>query len=227
MEILIRRMGFACFLITLASSFAIATSAHLRGSSSVVNCNAASLFQYDSGVLNPLNPPPNTNTTLELTFTNNWQTVTDGTVDFAINLNGLPYTYSEPLCSQNLPCPIELGQHVVYSNPINVGTTSGKLVITTNYKDSIGNVLVCVKTTMALAVEGNSKALIPFPGENLDSSSSSASGSSTTGNTGNNTTTGGSTTTGGTGGTNSGSGSGSSGGSSGGSSVCATRMMKI
>ena len=157
-------MGLAGFLAAVAAAVATFTINHhhsLRGGSTVSNCDTASLFQYDSGSLNPPNPLPNTNTTLILTFTNNFATIADGTIDYSVNLNGLPYTYSEPLCSPNMACPIELGQHTVYSNPIDVGTTTGKLVITTNYKDSTGNKLLCVKTSMNLPNSAaNQKALV-------------------------------------------------------------------
>jgi hypothetical protein len=138
-------MGFLSKLV----SFMVVLNG-VSGTSSVVNCNTESLFVYESGVLNPPNPLPNTNTTLELTFTNNYSELNSGIIDFSVNVNGLPYAYSEPICSPNLPCPIQLGQHIVYSNPIDVGTITGKLVITTHYKDDVGNVLLCVMVTMKL-----------------------------------------------------------------------------
>lgn len=80
-------------------------------------------------------------------------------MDYAVNLNGLPYIYSEPLCTANLKCPIELGQHTVYSDPINFGTSYGKLTIQVNYKDFAGNYLVCIKTVVKLDAIENEKAL--------------------------------------------------------------------
>jgi hypothetical protein len=96
---------------------------------------------------------------MSLTFTNSYSVIIDGTVDYAVNLNGLPYTYSEPLCTPNLKCPIELGQHTVYSEPINFGTLSGKLSIQANHKDLAGNSLVCVQTVMKVSSSENEKAL--------------------------------------------------------------------
>lgn len=155
-------MGLLKYLTAaMAAAVAAAAAVHLRGSvfssSTVSDCDAGSLFHYDTGVLNPPNPLPNTNTTLVLTFTNNHAPVNNGNIDFTVNLNGLPYSYTEPLCSQNLPCPIELGQHTVHSNPIDVGTTTGKLVITANYKNDADESLLCVQTVMKLAIEGDSK----------------------------------------------------------------------
>ena len=100
-------MGLAGFLTAFAAFYAAITTntttkPNLRAGSSVTNCNTASLFHFDSGQLNPPNPPPNTNTTPALQFTNSYQVISDGTVDYQVNLNGLPYAYSEPLCSPNM-----------------------------------------------------------------------------------------------------------------------------
>lgn len=116
----------------------------------VTSCDISSKFTFQTGTLNPPAPLPNTNTTVSVSFSNNYQVVEDGTVDFLINLNGLPYTYTEPLCTINLPCPIALGNHIVLSNPINVTDLTGKLVIQSHYKDNSGELLLCLKTVMSL-----------------------------------------------------------------------------
>lgn len=157
-------MGILNYLLAAAAAATAAVELNetftstSTSTSTVTNCNTASLFHYDAASLNPPNPPPNTNTTLEVTFTNDYGVVENGTIAFDVNLNGLPYTYTELLCSQNLPCPIELGQHTVYSNPIDVGTTLGKLTITANYKNDADESLLCVQTVMKLtqaAAESN------------------------------------------------------------------------
>jgi hypothetical protein len=156
-------MGLLKYLTaSVAAAATAAVKMHLRGSgfssSTVSDCNAGSLFHYDTGALNPPNPLPNTNTTLVLTFTNNHAPVNNGNIDFTVNLNGLPYSYTEPLCSQNLPCPIELGQHTIHSNPIDIGTITGKLVITANYKNDADESLLCVQTAMKLVSETDNKS---------------------------------------------------------------------
>lgn len=115
----------------------------------VDNCDAMSLFQYEEGSLLPPLPlsPPETNTSLQLTFSNNWKVVDDGYINYVVNLNGVPYSYSESLCQGvNLTCPIELGRHNVFSDPIDISTVSGKLVITAEYTDKNSQKLLCVKT---------------------------------------------------------------------------------
>lgn len=136
-------------LLSTVAALALALSP-ITAPGTVTSCDTTSKFTFQTGALNPPAPPPFTNTTVSVSFSNNYQVVEDGTVDFLINLNGLPYTYSEPLCSTNLPCPIALGDHIVFSDPINVTDLSGKLVIQSQYKDTQGAILLCLKTVMTL-----------------------------------------------------------------------------
>jgi len=83
----------------------------------VTNCDSTSKFNYLNGTLTPETPKINENFTLTIGYKNNYKIVNSGTIDYTLNFNGLPYSFSEPLCSTNLPCPIELGDHLVASNP--------------------------------------------------------------------------------------------------------------
>ncbi|NBR60796.1 MAG: hypothetical protein EBT86_03935 [Actinobacteria bacterium] len=156
-------MNILRIALSLTSLFSLVSAFGLRGSGVVSDCNPTSLFHFDSATLEPTNPLPDTNITLSLNFTNSYSVVTDGNVDYLINFNGLPYSYTEPLCTPSLPCPIELGTHTVYSEPINPGTSAGKLSIQANYKDLAENSLLCVKTVIRLFNTANQKALIVVP----------------------------------------------------------------
>jgi hypothetical protein len=120
------------------------------GITSVTNCDPTSHFTYLNGAITPSSPQLYENFTLEVGYSNNYKVVNGGIVDYTINFNGLPYLYSEPLCSNNLPCPIELGDHIVSSNPISLNQI-GKLLMTQKWTSDIGDVLLCTKTTISIA----------------------------------------------------------------------------
>ena len=143
------KMGiFSVFVSAFAAILAVSSAS--AANNGVNSCNDLALFNYKNGTLYPLYPAQNMNTTLIVDFDNIYKQINDGTLDLQVNLNGLPYSSTEPLCSVNLPCPIELGSHTVYSNPINVGTMSGKLVVTLTYKDTDDSILLCVRALLNL-----------------------------------------------------------------------------
>ena len=135
-------------LLSTISSLALVLSPLVPGT--ITSCDSTSKFIFNQATLDPPAPLPKQNVTAMVQFTNNYKLVENGTTTYQINLNGLPYSYSENLCSYNLPCPISLGDHTVYASPINVTDITGKLVIKTTYTDIDDTVLLCITVVLKL-----------------------------------------------------------------------------
>jgi hypothetical protein len=116
---------------------------------SVFDCDTTSKFNYLNGTLSPESPLLNENFTLTVGYVNNYQIVNGGTIDYTVNFNGLPYSFTEPICSVNQPCPIELGYHIVSSNPSSLSQI-GKLVMTQKWTSDSGDILLCTQTIIKI-----------------------------------------------------------------------------
>lgn len=118
-------------------------------SGATMNCNTTSVFNYINATLIPENPKINEMFVLTVGFTNNYQVISSGTIDYTVNYNGLPYGFTEPLCSAYLHCPVDFGEHTVSSNPLSIDR-EGKIIMTEEWKSDLGESLLCVKTSITI-----------------------------------------------------------------------------
>lgn len=113
-------------------------------SASVSTCGTG-LFQLNSMSLTPDPPIKGQNSTLSITYTNPDSDITDGSVKYSFNYNGIPYSQSDTLCSQ-VECPITTGEHTVTSSTLWDGSLSGKIATTIQWYDTTNTMLLCVQT---------------------------------------------------------------------------------
>ena len=104
-----------------------------------------SMFTLNKVNLNPVNPVPGENVTLFLDYTvPTGLTVADGTAEYDVTYNYIPFTPTvEPLC-QDIPCP--LGPGTYQNSSVSAWPTgvSGSLDTKMKWLDSDGNLLLCV-----------------------------------------------------------------------------------
>lgn len=105
-----------------------------------------SVFEVNSVSLEPPTPVSGQNLTLFLDYTvPDGVLITDGTAEYDITYNYIPFTPStEPLC-QNIPCPLGPGRYQNSSTSVWPQDLSGLLVTELKWYDPAQNLLLCVE----------------------------------------------------------------------------------
>jgi hypothetical protein len=121
---------------------------------SITDCGAGkSLFQVNSLYLYPDPPIPGENSTISFLYTvpDGTPTITDGTAQYAYNLNGIPFPATiDPLCDDSQNCPIVPGQYNLTTTSIFPTGVSGKITTTINWYDIAKALLLCVQTVVRI-----------------------------------------------------------------------------
>ena len=96
--------------------------------------------------IDPAIPVPGAPLTLQLTYeVPDGLTVTDGTAEYDVTYNYIPFTPSvEPLC-QDIPCPLGPGVYTNHSTTTWPDGLAGQLVSQMKWWDSSKNLLLCVE----------------------------------------------------------------------------------
>ncbi len=133
--------------ILLASLFAsLATLA----SSTLKDCGAGvSKFTLLDQGFSPDPPAVGDNTTLWFYYqVPDGLDITDGTAEYKITLNGIPFPAStDPLCTQ-VTCPLTPGIYNLSSSSIWEGGVSGKVVSKISWFDTSKTLLLCSELTV-------------------------------------------------------------------------------
>lgn len=116
------------------------------------DCDTTSVFRPTVLGLSPDPPVPDQPVYLSLIFDNPGPEVVDGTVTTLLNVNGLPYSDSKPLC-EDTECPIVTG-----SNNRSAVTTwpsvTGKVSSTIKWTGVNGEALLCIETVVKVLQQG-------------------------------------------------------------------------
>lgn len=158
-------------IITLAA-LAAATS-----SMTAKDCSAGtSKFTVGPVSVDPINPVAGDPFNLHLTYTvPDGLTVTDGTAEYDITLNFIPFQPSkEPLC-QDVPCPLGPGTYSNTTTSTWPSGITGSLVNKMKWLDTDGSLLLCIQVSGNVGaaspagspVANNTKALVPIPLKSL------------------------------------------------------------
>lgn len=150
-------------LRALTAAAITALFAATRTTATVTDCNSHSIFRPTELAMTPDPPIPGQLVSLTVKFDNPGPTVTAGTSDTTIVLNGLPVASKhEDLCI-NTWCPISTGANDRSTNMTwPTDPISGKLVTQNVWIDETGQSLMCVKITNVFASQNNlrGKALV-------------------------------------------------------------------
>lgn len=104
----------------------------------------ASLLGFDS---TPANPMPGDNVSLWVAYDLPAPVVTGGTAEYALKLNGIPFSPTvDDLCTQT-KCPKDIGFNNETSSSIFPSGISGKIVSSITWKDQNNDLLWCIETT--------------------------------------------------------------------------------
>ncbi len=115
----------------------------------VVDCAPGkSLFTIQSVSLDPAQPAPNQNVSLNLEYAVPLSvTITGGEARYAATYNFIPLTTTvEPLCA-NVPCPLSTGFYTNTSYMIWPSGLSGSLVSKVTWVDTDSRLLLCMSIT--------------------------------------------------------------------------------
>jgi len=88
---------------------------------------------------------------VDIVFSNNYTIIENGTIEYTINLNGMPYYYTEPLCGENMECPIEKGVHILQSKSIKIPNIYGRLKVVIHIQSKKEADLMCMYADMGLS----------------------------------------------------------------------------
>ena len=113
----------------------------------IANCGeGTSLFTLNSAAIDPINPNPGDKVALTLEYTvPTGVTIVDGTAQYDITWNYIPFAPStEPLC-QDIPCPLGSGNYVNTSYSDWPTGVSGLLVSQMKWLDVNAELLLCVE----------------------------------------------------------------------------------
>jgi ML domain len=147
---------------TLFSKAVLGLSA-LFLNATVNDCSSGtSVFKLNEVDIKPVNPVPGQDVALHIDYTvPEGVTVTDGTAEYDITYNFIPFEPTvEPLC-QNVPCPLEAGTYSNTSISQWPSSLSGLLVTQMKWLDSNKNLLLCVEIDSQLVEPPvNSTALV-------------------------------------------------------------------
>lgn len=119
-------------------------------SSTLKNCGeGTSLFTLVDQGFSPDPPAVNDNTTLWFYYqVPDGVSIDDGTADYKITLNGIPFPAStDPLCTQ-VACPLVPGLYNLSSSSIWQGGVSGKVVSRISWYDTKKTLLLCSELTV-------------------------------------------------------------------------------
>lgn len=119
-------------------------------SSTLKNCgDGTSLFTLVDQGFSPDPPAVNDNTTLWFYYqVPDGLSIDDGTADYKITLNGIPFPAStDPLCTQ-VACPLVPGLYNLSSSSIWQGGVSGKVVSRISWYDTKKTLLLCSELTV-------------------------------------------------------------------------------
>ncbi len=119
-------------------------------SSTLKNCgDGTSLFTLVDQGFSPDPPAVNDNTTLWFYYqVPDGVSIDDGTADYKITLNGIPFPAStDPLCTQ-VACPLVPGLYNLSSSSIWQGGVSGKVVSRISWYDTKKTLLLCSELTV-------------------------------------------------------------------------------
>lgn len=119
-------------------------------SSTLKNCgDGTSRFLLLDQGFSPDPPAVNDNTTLWFYYqVPDGLSINDGTADYKITLNGIPFpTSTDPLCTQ-VTCPLISGLYNLSSSSIWQGGISGKVVSRISWYDMEKNLLLCSELTV-------------------------------------------------------------------------------
>jgi len=119
----------------------------------IIDSDTSSVFRPTVLGLTPDPPVPDQPVYLSLIFDNPGVDVTDGTVTTLINVNGLPYSDSKPLC-EDTACPIVTGSN----NRSAVSTwpsVTGKILSTIKWTGVNGESLLCIQTSVKVLQQGH------------------------------------------------------------------------
>jgi hypothetical protein len=115
----------------------------------VADCGAGkSLFTIRAVSLDPAQPVPNQNVSLNLEYSvPDGLTVTGGEARYAATYNFIPLTTTvEPLCN-NIPCPLSSGSYTNTSYMTWPSGLSGSLVSKVTWVDTDSSLLLCMSIT--------------------------------------------------------------------------------
>ena len=119
-------------------------------SSTLKNCgDGTSMFTLVDQGFSPDPPAVNDNTTLWFYYqVPEGVSINDGTADYKITLNGIPFPAStDPLCTQ-VACPLIPGLYNLSSSSIWQGGISGKVVSRISWYDTEKTLLLCSELTV-------------------------------------------------------------------------------
>lgn len=126
---------------------ALKNSSQAELGATVANCGeGAAVFTLNSASLDPVNPNPGDKVGLTISYTvPAGVTVADGTAEYDITWNYIPFSPSvEPLC-QDIPCPLEAGTYTNTSYSDWPTGVSGLLDSKMKWLDSNSKLLLCVE----------------------------------------------------------------------------------
>ncbi len=131
-------------LSTLFLSFATLASSTLK------DCGAgvSKFTMLDQG-FSPDPPAVGDNTTLWFYYqVPDGVDVTDGTAEYKLTLNGIPFSpTTDPLCTQ-VTCPLTTGIYNLSSSSIWEGGVSGKIISRISWYDTSKSLLLCSELTV-------------------------------------------------------------------------------
>lgn len=120
---------------------------------SIADCGAGqSTFQITELSLTPDPPVIGKQVDLILKFNNPGDEIFDGSATTYVTINGIPYPSSKnPLC-ENTSCPIKYGYND-RSTSTQWPELSGKIDTKVEWKDTQGNLLLCIHSTVKVYSE--------------------------------------------------------------------------
>ena len=131
-------------------------AAAVFASATVTDCSTHSIFRPTELAMSPDPPVPGQLVSLTVKFDNPGPTVTAGTSDTTIVLNGLPVASKHEELCVNTWCPIETGPNDRSTNMTWPSDhISGKLVTQNVWVDEDGTSLLCVKITNVFASQNS------------------------------------------------------------------------
>ncbi|NBR60797.1 MAG: hypothetical protein EBT86_03940 [Actinobacteria bacterium] len=134
-------MGLLNILASAAAIFQ--TTADLPSKPRFGSCLAESQLSFQSGTVTQLQKVRSI--VIGMNFDNTGLQINDGIVEFTVNLNGIPYTHSQSICSLDKTlCPLAPGLRVFHTEPIDLTDIHGRLKIKIHVKHQNGGDLMCV-----------------------------------------------------------------------------------
>lgn len=141
-------MGVLTFLASAAAVFQLGGNTPTKPS--ITNCLDYPQILLESANIRPSYSRPS-HVDINIIFNNHYGIIENGTIEYTAKLNGIPYYYTDNICSNNLQCPITLGRHQFSSFPVNVGDIHGRLQIMAQFKNEEDKELLCVFADMMVS----------------------------------------------------------------------------